>query len=303
MRSLVTTMSNWRSSSSSSSTQPAQIAVQDLCEICGKKPKFIDKGVKHPYCSRTCARKGQGPTPAGCILQGCHATGKPAFANFCSEAHAKEAVRRGTILGCDNCNTQPRTVGDLCIACDRVARTEARIRELDADGTIFKNLRSQFLSEWESNDATPTIEKVYEITASRDARARRDAYRAKYRGAEEIRTFHSSQCICNLGYKNLALCTFKSCGICCIAKSAFKDLAFGASFNTGRFGDGIYSYRNPALADRFSTSSISSPFRAMLACDAIIEPGKAPAEDETETPIFSLTADAILPVYIILYTK
>ena len=58
-------------------------------KICGKKPKFVDKGFKHPYCSRSCARNGQGPSPTACVFRGCRATGKPAFANFCSEAHAR----------------------------------------------------------------------------------------------------------------------------------------------------------------------------------------------------------------------
>lgn len=40
-----------------------------------------------------------------------------------------------------------------------------------------------------------------------------------------------------------------------------------------RFGDGIYSYRNPALADNFATSCTSSPHRVMIACDLVVEPG------------------------------
>jgi hypothetical protein len=62
-------------------------------KICGKKPKFVDKGFKHPYCSRSCARNGgQGPSPTACVFRGCRATGKPAFANFCSEAHARYTI-------------------------------------------------------------------------------------------------------------------------------------------------------------------------------------------------------------------
>jgi hypothetical protein len=41
-----------------------------------------------------------------------------------------------------------------------------------------------------------------------------------------------------------------------------------------RFGDGIYSYRNPALADLFATSCTSSPYRVMIACDVAVEAGQ-----------------------------
>lgn len=34
-----------------------------------------------------------------------------------------------------------------------------------------------------------------------------------------------------------------------------------------RFGNGIYSSPNPALADEFATSSTSSPYRVMIACE------------------------------------
>lgn len=37
-----------------------------------------------------------------------------------------------------------------------------------------------------------------------------------------------------------------------------------------RYGKGIYSNMNPAEADRFSTSSTSSPYRVMVLCDVIM---------------------------------
>jgi hypothetical protein len=40
------------------------------------------------------------------------------------------------------------------------------------------------------------------------------------------------------------------------------------------FGDGVYSYRNPALADNFATSCTSSPYRVMIACDVAVEPAQ-----------------------------
>lgn len=167
----------------------------------------------------------------------------------------------------------------------------------------FSPVRAQFLSEWES-DSTPILEKAYEIIVPRDVRTKHDTYRASRAKWEEIRTFHSSQCICDLGFKDSTLCSFKSCGICCVIKSSFKAFAFGEPYNNGRFGDGIYSYRNPALADNFATSCTSSPYRVMIACDLVVEPGTPGSTESTETEsVFAPMADAILPVYVIMYTK
>ncbi|KAF8910518.1 hypothetical protein CPB84DRAFT_1812678 [Gymnopilus junonius] len=269
----------------------------DLCEICGKKAKFIDSnGHKHPYCSRSCARNGTGPSPTACVLQGCRATGKPAFANFCTEAHAREGVRLGQVEACELCDIQPRTVGTTCIPCDRLVRTEPRLRELNADGKTFKNLRAQFLSEWESPTDSPSLERIYEIILPRDVRIRHDYYKTSNPSFEEVRSFHSSQCICDLGTKEPVLCNFKSCGICCIVKSCFKSFALV-------FGQGVYSYRNPALADRFSTSCTSSPYRVLIACDAAVEPAQANVDESAEEEsLFVPLADGILPVYIFMYT-
>ncbi|EAU83113.2 hypothetical protein CC1G_11639 [Coprinopsis cinerea okayama7 len=313
MPSLVKNVVNWgahlRSSSTASPSNknpnvnnaPPPV---DLCEICGKKPKFVDKGFKHPYCSRSCARNVQGPNgPTACTLRGCRATGKPAFAGFCSDLHAKEGVRVGLVPACDQCKTQPRSVGSFCIPCERQTRGGPRLRELNPDGAAFKNLRAQFFSEWEAPGSTssPTFEKAYEVILPREFRTRHDQYRSMNPQLTEIRSFHSSQCICDLGYKDSVLCNFKSCGICCTVKSGFKAFAFGAPFNKGRFGDGIYSYRNPALADRFATSCTSSPFRVMIACDVSVEPGQC--SDDDQESLFVPVADGILPAYVIMYTK
>jgi len=113
-------------------------------------------------------------------------------------------------------------------------------------------VRSQFSNEWRTQDDPPTAEKIYEITISRDVRAKHDAYgydvrivqdssltcaphRTKHPSLKEIRTFHSSQCICDLGSKEAALCNFKACGICNIVKSSFKAFAFAVPYNTGRY--------------------------------------------------------------------
>ncbi|KAJ7472737.1 hypothetical protein FB451DRAFT_1339533 [Mycena latifolia] len=277
--------------------QKAQAPVQnDMCEQCGQKPKFIEPGgSRHPYCSRSCAKKAQGPSPSACALRGCRATGKPAFSHFCSDEHGKQAVRQGQVEGCDACHEYPRASGDLCIACDRKS-TGPRLREVNIGGATFKTVRAQFLSEWDCpNTAAPKVEKVYQVSIPRDIRARHDAYR--YGGSRwllhpcEIRVFHSSQ--------RPLLCSFKSCGICCIVKSSFREFAFGETFNNGRFGEGIYSYRNPSLADVHATSATSTPYRVTIACDVSVE---SDFEVPDEESVFVPTADAIVPAYIVMYT-
>ncbi|KAF9001574.1 hypothetical protein BDQ17DRAFT_1358447 [Cyathus striatus] len=198
--------------------------------ICGKKPKFVENGFKHPYCSRSCARNGK-------------------------------------------------------------VKTGPRLRELRSDGATFKSVRAQFLSEWESKKVSATMEKAYEVVLPRDVR--------------RVNTLKRLTVHLRLGFQDSTLCDFKSCGICCIIKSSFKTLAFGAPFNSGGtilYGDGIYSYRNPALADRFATSCTSSPYRVMIACDVIVEPGQATQAEENNESLFVPVADAILPVYVIMYT-
>ncbi|KAJ7081841.1 hypothetical protein B0H15DRAFT_940396 [Mycena belliarum] len=289
----------------------AQTPVQtDLCEVkwsgywwwaqCGLKPKFVEPGgSRHPYCSRSCAKQAQGPSPSACALRGCRATGKPAFSNFCSDDHGRQAVRQGQVEGCESCHEYPRASGDVCIACDRKS-TGPRLREVSIGGTTFKTVRAQFLSEWDGPSAAPPkVEKVYQISVPRDVRVRHDAYRANQRATEEVRTFHSSQCICDLGTKAPTSCDFKSCGICRIVKSSFHELAFGETYNNGRFGEGIYSYRNPSLADVHATSATSTPYRVTIACDVSVE---ASFEIPDEQSVFVPSADAIVPAYIIMYT-
>ncbi|THU94584.1 hypothetical protein K435DRAFT_668206 [Dendrothele bispora CBS 962.96] len=277
--------------------QRSQMLSNDLCETCGKKPKFVENGFKHPYCSRTCARSGPGPGPKPCLLRGCRVTGRPAFADFCSDIHAKEGVRKGQVQGCTVCGTQPRSIGELCITCERSNAGKTRFRELDNNGATFKQVRSQFISEWDSHQK-PSVEKVYEVILPRDVQNCHASHRKRLQSAKELRTFHAAQCICNLGVSQAVLCDFKSCGICTVVKSSFKTFAFGEPTNNGRFGEGIYSYRNPQLADKFATSCTSSPYRVMIACDIVVENMVEVPEDES---LFVATADAIIPAYVIMY--
>lgn len=204
-----------------------------MCESCGRKPKYVENnGTKHPYCSRTCAASSN---PNACILHGCRATGQVAFSGFCSKIHGWDAVRSGQVEGCNQCKTQPKTTGDLCFACDRQSKAlRPRLGELDTDEATFKNLKTKFSSDW-SLAGPVKVEKIYKITMPRDVQARHNAYRkSSGSGIQEIRTYHSCQCICDLGVKEATLCDVPACGICSIVKSSFNTFAFGMPHNTGR---------------------------------------------------------------------
>lgn len=44
--------------------------------------------------------------------------------------------------------------------------------------------------------------------------------------------------------------------------------------NEDRFGPGIYTFVNPKLADTEATTSSTSPYRVMVACDVLVDAGQ-----------------------------
>ncbi|KAF8335145.1 hypothetical protein F5887DRAFT_620511 [Amanita rubescens] len=306
MSSLVKSVVHW-GPNPRASMMPA--LAPDLCEICGKKPKYVENGFKHPFCGRTCARVAQSllPNNGQCLLTGCRAAGRATLGNFCCDAHGREAVRLGQVAGCETCKAQPRgSTGTLCTVCERRARAAPpKLRQLNPDGSTFKNIRAQFRSEWEVIPMLPTVDKVYEVHHSRDILASHDQYKQDNPDKILIRTFHAAQCICDMGTKESALCNLKSCGTCCVVKSSFREFTFGERHNVGRFGKGIYVYRDPSLADQYATSCTTSPYRVVIACDTLVDQSQCVRSDEANDreSIFIDNADAVLPVYLIMYRK
>ena len=74
-----------------SSLLSSSTVAQRKPQICGKKPKYVENGFKHPFCSRTCARVAQSllPNNGQCLLTGCRAAGRATMGNFCSDAHGR----------------------------------------------------------------------------------------------------------------------------------------------------------------------------------------------------------------------
>ncbi|KAL4249307.1 hypothetical protein ABKN59_007005 [Abortiporus biennis] len=281
----------------------------DLCETCGRKPKYVENGFKHPYCSRTCARGNQAkttsPAPLNtCSIRGCRAPPAPSLGGFCSDVHAREAVKNGQAKGCAQCKTHYASAGALCVSCDKRNKAGPRLREIDPNGVTFSSVVSQFEHEWHNSRSQPKVEKILEISLPWDLRNSYDMYRTKLGSVacpRELRTYHASQCICDLGVRDTVLCNWDSCGICNIIKSSFHAFAFGELHNAGRYGEGVYSYLDPANADVHATSSLSSPYRAMLACDVVIASRNDRYQVDDGETVFVFDPDAILPSYVILY--
>jgi hypothetical protein len=63
-------------------------------------------------------------------------------------------------------------------SCSRiVCRDDKRIEGIALAYTLFSLVRAQFLSEWDSPQASASFEKAYEIILPSDARIRHEQYR------------------------------------------------------------------------------------------------------------------------------
>jgi len=209
----------------------------DMCVECGTRPKFVEQGFQHPYCGRTCAKRAQQSNTSTCRLRGCPIAGRATFVGFCSESHAKAAVRSRQVKGCIECNDRPAMTGNLCPVCASRSRAEPVLKELDPWGNAFKNLANTISFNWNPSNSVK-IEKVFKVVNSQAIQDKFETNSQKLMSAgsmEVLRTYHSSQCICNLGHLDSQICDKPSCGICSILKSSFRSFAFGDQFNNGRY--------------------------------------------------------------------
>jgi len=206
-------------------------------------------------------------------------------------------------------------VGDLCLGCNNsIGRSnEPRLRELNLQDPKADSVVSNFHRQWNSSEPVK-VGRVFEIRPPRNTLKTREAYSYKlstFGTPRQLQTFHSTQCICDLGTHTVQFCNWTSCGICAIIKSAFTNFEFGVRSNSGQCGSGIYSYLEPSLADRHAVSTTSSPYRVMLACEVNLLPSRVKSpkfsgivqSHEDGPSVFVSGADAIAPKYLILYSK
>ena len=53
----------------------------------------------------------------------------------------REGVKQGRAEACDHCRIQPRSIGTLCIPCDRATKGGPRLKELQPDSASFKSCK------------------------------------------------------------------------------------------------------------------------------------------------------------------
>ncbi|KAJ3773488.1 hypothetical protein FB446DRAFT_531293 [Lentinula raphanica] len=322
MASIVRNVVNWSAQHGRSSPQMQS----DMCEVCGKRPKFVEKGHKHPYCGRTCASKtsqssGKSSSPTTpitvntttaktCLIPGCPYDAK--FQGYCDPEHAMEAVKSGQAQGCDMCHDQPVSINirasrgssarKLCVGCNRALTGGTQLKELGNRDSQFQDVRKRFIQEWNvQGEALPTVNKVYQVIVPRDHLSRYAAHKKTLHKAQEMRTYHASLMLCDLGTKGPFICERQGCGICSVLRSSFEAFAFGDKHQQGRFGPGIYTQMNPKLADKEATTITTSPYRIMVACDILVDADQEPISMDDE-PAFTKTSDAIKAAYVIVYS-
>ncbi|KAG2111733.1 hypothetical protein DEU56DRAFT_919961 [Suillus clintonianus] len=281
----------------------------NMCEACGNKPKYVDpSGMQHSYCGRSCARTMVGKAASECSLKGCSNPGN-AFNGFCSVDHAKQGSAVSPPSASPGPKTQPQTHNH-----NGTGRTKPKppldivhLSEIPSSTTVWREFVREWNSKWLSQEGSALVEKLYEISYPTSISDAQDKYLQGTQAtgqARILRTFHASQCICDMGTKGPMLCKWNSCGICNVVGSAFKGVAFGVQYNTGRQGKGLYSSRNPASADRLATSCLSSPYRVVIACDVVL-----PQNLDKSTSVVAgdrvvvRVSEAIIPRFVVMYTK
>ncbi|OJA12645.1 hypothetical protein AZE42_07953 [Rhizopogon vesiculosus] len=280
------------------------------CEACGVKPKYIDpNGMQHAYCGRSCARTGVGKGVPECSLRGCSNLEAAAFNGFCSEEHAKKGGMVPPPPASPGPKTQIPTRNHSGTARPKLTPPAdvVHLSDIPSSGTVWREFVREWNSKWLSHEGSALVEKLYEISYPAGISDSQDNYQQDIEATGQpriLRTFHASQCICDMGTKGPVLCKWKSCGICNVVGSAFRGVAFGVPYNTGRQGKGLYSSRNPASADLFATSCLSSPYRVMIACDVVL-----PQHLDKNTSVVAgdrvvvRVPEAIVPRFIVMYTK
>jgi len=283
-----------------------------LCEVCGKRPKFVEwNGLVHPYCGRTCARASQ----PSCKYPSCISPGKSTFSGYCGPGHARDAVQQGHAPPCVDCKKQPQAIDELCLACNSSLgkSTDPRLKEISLQDPQAASLIDNFTHQWKGPQPAE-IGKIYEIQLTPNLEKSREVYGNKLSSVKQprqLQTFHSAQCICDLGTTSTEPCDWPGCGICAILITGFNEFEFGARTNSGRFGSGVYSYLDPSLADKWAVSTTSSPYKVMLACEVnLLPPRQKPpmfsglcSSQEKGPLVYVSGADAITPKYLILYSK
>lgn len=308
---------------------PQRAANDDnLCEQCHARPKHAEKDPRtgavtiFPFCGRNCRNLNAQQNVQRCQLRDC---GKPTQGGpWCSDSHAKKAVKRGEAQACAYCKELPASLPyEYCTkdcgmkdAREKERNPSSPLSLITPDKNQYTSIAKRFHERWDDELlAVPEITAIYQINVSRKYEARfRDAVNAAERlgGSTTKSAFYGGQCICDLGVPQFGsdqLCGWPSCSICIVIRKCFDVLEFKNPHHVGDLGKGIYANLNPAKANRFTVRKSSHPQRAIILCSIVQlddhvhgDRKKYSAHIEEQTGrVFCANKDVILPRQLILY--
>lgn len=262
-------------------TKNSSSAKTHMCQTCGLRPKYYDKGIGklHPFCGKRCAGEAKQNRLESCSLTGCKQppTVYPigTYWNYCSPDHEELALR-----GCISCRAVPY-IGDyfpICAPCDSyLVGRGPFLLPVPQDHATYWAVHDQFTATWTHPIGTQRAEvrMVYRIIPAPSVWDNYWAYRevleakgrfsaqGKYPGNEHL-LWHGTLRACRVGELGQnVFCTNSGCSLCSIARGSFN-VASAKSHGFQRFGQGIYTSSKSSKSDNYAKNKISSPWKAML---------------------------------------
>lgn len=244
-----------------------------MCDYCHRRPKFPG----HNQCGKTCRDNAS----TACLL----------------------------------CRCQPR-LGRYHL-CGRTCKMIATkwtplILEARPDHVTYTEVERRFKRAWKSNDACPSIKKIFKIIESKSFLQPYDQYKRRF--GNEVFRYHGTSRNCTLGSRgNTRLCSSTTCALCSILRTSFEvSLAnpyggFGAGIYSSSAANKAYSYSNGGRGAIILTKVVLgtaykvSAFNEVMSCP----PGHNSVVFNRQNGILNetivYTNDAIRPVFLIIF--
>ncbi|EGO20697.1 hypothetical protein SERLADRAFT_417846 [Serpula lacrymans var. lacrymans S7.9] len=265
------------------------------CDYCHSRPKRVEAGKVHAYCSKTCASKAKTDD-----CQFCHAKPKAPGHQYCGKTCAGKANASGgagqgkpfdTSTACLMCKKAPKQgQRNFCSKyCADSAESQAPLLlDVPSSHVTYKSVANQLHTSWKhTNRPSPRIKKIYKIVESHTLRAKYEAYKTKVEGkghfeakgmspGNECRRWHGAHRGCKIGESGQTqLCSGQGCPICSIIRTSYDLQYSGNNFGWLRFGLGIYTSATSSKADDYiCPNGPRPPVRALLLNTVVVGKGK-----------------------------
>ncbi|KAG8891223.1 hypothetical protein FRB99_003766, partial [Tulasnella sp. 403] len=253
------------------------IQLEDLCEVCHKRPKFREIKL-HAYCGSTCAPKL--PGVPGAIPTPVPPPKKP-----------------------------PKPLSQIPGSSSTVPVPDTTVLSL-ADAASLAKVRDLFVNSWQpsSPEDVPQVAAVLSVKLAEKYEKRFTTAMTQGVGTRTtFTTFFGGQCVCNLAAPVSQIsqpCYMTTCVICSVLRSSFGSVGLGDTWLKGPHGDGVYTSSTPSMAHRFTVGQAKIPFRPMIVCDVtIVEDPTAQGNVifDNNGQIVCKKKDNILPKFVVIY--